>query len=150
MRDIDFNPNKQYYLVSVGDDCKTKFWDVRKTNECLKTLTNHSHWVWSVKYNTFHDQLILTGSSDNKVVLSSISSLSSEPYKTVIDDENSGSESKQVVEPDKVVKVYEDHEDSVYSVEWSSVEPWVFASLSYDGRLVINKVPKEEKYRILL
>lgn len=53
-------------------------------------------------------------------------------------------------EPDKVVKLYEEHEDSVYVVEWSSVEPWVFASLSYDGRLVINKVPRDEKYKILL
>ena len=24
VRDIDFNPNKQYYLASCGDDCKTK------------------------------------------------------------------------------------------------------------------------------
>lgn len=44
VRDIDFNPNKQYYLASCGDDCRTKFWDIRKPNECLKTLTNHSHW----------------------------------------------------------------------------------------------------------
>jgi hypothetical protein len=38
----------------------------------------------------------------------------------------------------------------VYSVEWSSADPWTFASLSYDGRLVINKVPRAEKYMILL
>ena len=44
VRDIDFNPNKQYYLASCGDDCKTKFWDIRKPNECLKTLSDHSHW----------------------------------------------------------------------------------------------------------
>ena len=44
VRDIDFNPNKQYYMVSCGDDGKTKFWDIRKTSESLKTLVNHSHW----------------------------------------------------------------------------------------------------------
>jgi WD40 repeat protein len=44
VRDIDFNPNKQYYIASCGDDCKTKFWDIRKTNECLKSLSSHSHW----------------------------------------------------------------------------------------------------------
>ena len=114
--------------------------------------------VWSVRYNSFHDQLLLTCSSDNRVVLSSIPSLSSEPYRTTIldddtntkDDLNKSNEIRQVVDPDRVIKVYEDHEDSVYMVEWSSVEPWIFASLSYDGRLVINKVPKEEKYKILL
>jgi EARP and GARP complex-interacting protein 1 len=118
----------------------------------LRTETNHSHWVWTVRYNSFHDQLVLTCSSDNRVVLSSVASLSSEPYRTTVVDEemSNSSEIKQEIHPDHIVKVYEDHEDSVYSVEWSTVEPWVFASLSYDGRLVINKVPKEEKYKIIL
>ena len=44
VRDIDFNPNKQYYLASCGDDCRLKFWDIRKTNECLKSIQQHSHW----------------------------------------------------------------------------------------------------------
>jgi hypothetical protein len=103
-----------------------------------------------VRYNTFHDQLLLTCSSDNRVVLNSILSLSSEPSILEI-DENSKEIARRIVEEqDREVKVYEDHEDSVYMVEWSSVEPWIFASLSYDGRLVINKVPKDEKYKILL
>uniref|UniRef100_A0A8C7CZN0 EARP complex and GARP complex interacting protein 1 n=1 Tax=Oncorhynchus kisutch TaxID=8019 RepID=A0A8C7CZN0_ONCKI len=44
VRDLDFNPNKQYYLASCGDDCKVKFWDVRNINEPVKTLEEHSHW----------------------------------------------------------------------------------------------------------
>ena len=51
---------------------------------------------------------------------------------------------------DSVVSTYEEHEDSVYAAEWSSADPWLFASLSYDGRLVINRVPRALKYRILL
>lgn len=51
---------------------------------------------------------------------------------------------------DGVVGRYEEHEDSVYAVEWSSADPWTFASLSYDGRLVLNKVPRKYKYQILL
>ncbi len=107
-----------------------------------------------MRYNSFHDQLLLSCSSDHHVVLSSVPSLSSEPYRTIIDDDNYNSkekdEFKQEIQPDRVIKVYEEHEDSVYSIEWSSVDPWVFASLSYDGRLIINKVPKEEKFKILL
>ena len=49
-----------------------------------------------------------------------------------------------------IVAAYEEHEDSVYAAEWSTADPWLFASLSYDGRLVINKVPRATKYRILL
>ena len=49
-----------------------------------------------------------------------------------------------------VVSAYEEHEDSVYAAEWSTADPWLFASLSYDGRLVINRVPRAAKYSILL
>ena len=51
---------------------------------------------------------------------------------------------------DGVIATYEEHEDSVYAAEWSTADPWLFASLSYDGRLVINRVPRATKYRILL
>ena len=44
VRDVDFNPNKQYYLVTCGDDCKVKFWDTRNPNESIMILSDHSHW----------------------------------------------------------------------------------------------------------
>lgn len=44
VRDLDFNPNRQYYLASCGDDCKVKFWDVRNVQEPVKVLEEHSHW----------------------------------------------------------------------------------------------------------
>lgn len=156
VRDIDFNPNKQYYLVSCGDDCKVKFWDIRNVTEPLKVLSDHSHWVWSVRYNRFHDQLVLSSSSDSRVILNNIISLSSEPYGHLMedgDDDEDGEDrdSREASPPqDGVIATYEEHEDSVYTVDWSAADPWVFASLSYDGRLVINRVPRAEKYKILL
>ncbi|XP_016335934.1 EARP-interacting protein homolog [Sinocyclocheilus anshuiensis] len=157
VRDLDFNPNKQYYLASCGDDCKVKFWDVRHINEPVKCLEEHSHWVWSVRYNHSHDQLLLTGSSDSRVILSNMVSISSEPFGHLVDDDelSDNEESQQEdkgKEPlrDSIIATYEEHEDSVYAVEWSAADPWLFASLSYDGRLVINRVPRALKYRILL
>ncbi|KAG8124226.1 hypothetical protein E2320_019516 [Naja naja] len=157
VRDLDFNPNKQYYLASCGDDCKVKFWDTRNVNEAVKTLEEHSHWVWNVRYNHSHDQLVLTGSSDSRVILSNMVSISSEPFGHLVDDDEfSDQEDRQqddkIKEPlqDSIIATYEEHEDSVYAVEWSSADPWLFASLSYDGRLVINRVPRALKYHILL
>ena len=49
-----------------------------------------------------------------------------------------------------VLEEYDKHEDSVYSVAWSTADPWLFASLSNDGRLVLNKVSKEIKFSIIL
>ena len=50
---------------------------------------------------------------------------------------------------DKVIQRYE-LEDSVSKLEWSLKDAWVFASLSFNGTLVVNTVPSKEKYRILL
>ncbi|XP_060081010.1 EARP and GARP complex-interacting protein 1-like [Ylistrum balloti] len=156
VRDVDFNPNKQYFLASCGDDCKVKFWDTRNPTEPLKVLSEHSHWVWSVRYNHFHDQLVLSSSSDSRVILNNIVSLSSEPFGHLVENEEDSDEDQQIqnqsgeVPKDGVIATYEEHEDSVYASDWSSADPWVFASLSYDGRLVINRVPRVEKYKILL
>lgn len=147
VRDLDFNPNKQYYFGSCSDDCKVKFWDTRNTSEPLMIRSDHSHWVWSIRYNNFHDQLVLTSSSDSRVILSNIASLSSEPYGHVDEEDDLNNREP---DSDRVICYFEEHEDSVYSVEWSSADPWIFASLSYDGRVVINRVPRTEKYKILL
>lgn len=33
---------------------------------------------------------------------------------------------------------------------WSSADPWLFASVSYDGRVAVNRVPGNVKYSILI
>ena len=35
-------------------------------------------------------------------------------------------------------------------VAWSRSDPWTFASLSYDGRVAINTVSSQVKYKILI
>ncbi|XP_055352650.1 EARP and GARP complex-interacting protein 1-like [Paramacrobiotus metropolitanus] len=150
VRQIDFNQNKPYDLASCGDDCTAKIWDTRNVGAPLQVLDDHSHWVWCVKYNPFHDQLLLTSSSDSRVILTSVASLSSETVAHVSDEENRDETEKHERLADGVINVYDEHEDSVYALDWSSADPWTFASLSYDGRLVINRVPRNVKYRILL
>lgn len=56
--------------------------------------------------------------------------------------------SRQTV--DGLVKTYEQHEDSVYNAAWSPSDPWIFASVSFDGRFVVNFVPQEHKYKIIM
>ena len=54
-------------------------------------------------------------------------------------------------ENDVLVKLYDEHEDSVYNLAWSEYSPWIFASIAYGaGNIVVNLVPDVEKYRILL
>jgi len=84
IRDVDYNPNKPNVLVTSGDDCKLKIWDLRHTKAPLKTLCGHSHWAWSAKYNPSHDQLMISGGSDHVVNLWRISSVSSMPWEAPV------------------------------------------------------------------
>ncbi|KNC85204.1 hypothetical protein SARC_02582 [Sphaeroforma arctica JP610] len=161
-RDVDFNPNLPNYFISGGDDGALKFWDSRNTTQAVRTMRCHSHWIWAVRYNHFHDQLVLTSGSDCAVVLSSVASLSSEMTDRLTTHESMDSvdsthdqidlrpepPSDKIV--DGVVRKFDEHEDSVYAVDWSAADPWLFASLSLDGRVVVNHVPRDTKYGILL
>ncbi len=45
--------------------------------------------IWSIRFNHFHDQLVLTSSSDSRVILTNTSSISSEPFGQLAEeDEN--------------------------------------------------------------
>uniref|UniRef100_M4BAZ8 EIPR1-like beta-propeller domain-containing protein n=1 Tax=Hyaloperonospora arabidopsidis (strain Emoy2) TaxID=559515 RepID=M4BAZ8_HYAAE len=148
---LDFNPNKPYALASGGDDGKLKFWDLRYSSKPVLALNAHSHWVWSMRYHPLYDQLVLSGSSDASVALWRVSSISSLPLVELNDgdlmDERAGG--PPVV--DTLIRRVEDHEDAVYAARWAAGgDAWLFASVSYDGRLAINHVPSTEKYKILL
>ena len=52
--------------------------------------------------------------------------------------------------PDVKVRAIDQHEDSVYGVAWSPADAWIYCSLSFDERVILNHVPSTEKYKILL
>lgn len=87
-RDLDFNTNRQYFLSTCGDDGYMKFWDIRLPTEPVLSRMEHSHWVWNIRINRFHDQLVLTSSSDSRVILCSIASISSEPFGHMVPAED--------------------------------------------------------------
>lgn len=144
IRDVDCNPNKPYQLVSGGDDGKIRFWDYRSGAAPLKVLPGHAHWLTAVKYNRVHDQYVLTASSDHRVKLWNVLSISSVYGLTKTD------EAASKKQEDHLVATFDEHEESVYSIAWSRSDTWMFASLSYDGRLVVNYVPPAEQDKVLL
>jgi len=64
---------------------------ISKTNSCLFCAFR----VWSVRYNRFHDQLVLSSSSDSRVILNNIVSLSSEPYGHLIENDDDEDEEEE-------------------------------------------------------
>jgi EARP and GARP complex-interacting protein 1 len=151
VRDIDVNPNKAFHIVCGGDDGVIKIFDTRKNREpVFSTGGIHKHWIFSVSFNKFHDQLLLSSSSDGKVALTRALSCSSEAEAALnVSDVSNIDDDKSI--QNGVLKIFSsEHDDSVYLCEWSFFDPWAFASLSYDGRLIISRVPKEHKYQIIL
>ena len=51
---------------------------------------------------------------------------------------------------DGIVKLYDEHEDSINSIAWSNATAWVFASVCINSNIIVNLVPIAEKYKILL
>lgn len=149
IRDLDCNLKKLYRIVTGYDDGTIKIWDSRKTKESLFSRNDHTDTIWSIRYNRSHDQLILSSGSDNKVVLTCAESVSSESDASHFLEGGRLKELKEHL-ADGLLYTFEHHNCPVYSTEWSSTDPWLFASLSCDGKFVLSKVPKQFKYRILI
>ncbi|KAJ1935493.1 phosphatidylserine decarboxylase 1 [Linderina macrospora] len=165
VRAINYNPNMPHILATGGDDGCVRLWDTRSLAGPVIDIAHHTHWVYSVEFNPNHDQLVLSAGADGLVNLESVVSVSSAQAVAEISDEQVAEiaggggpiddfdydEGDEIGKPtDGLVAQFDDHETSVYAAHWSAADPWIFASLSFDGRMVINTVPREEKYKILL
>uniref|UniRef100_A0A383VHU4 EIPR1-like beta-propeller domain-containing protein n=1 Tax=Tetradesmus obliquus TaxID=3088 RepID=A0A383VHU4_TETOB len=152
--DVSWAPGNEHRFVTGGDDCKLRFWDTRMLSrpEALQEMSGHSHWVWGVAYSPFHEQLLLSSSTDTTVNVwyaPALAKLKGPEAKQQPMGVKSSSQSS-LRDADGKAHTYDEHEDSVYGLAWSASDPWLFASMSYDGRLVVNKVPKNIKYKILI
>ncbi|TVU04589.1 hypothetical protein EJB05_47708, partial [Eragrostis curvula] len=128
IRDVDYNPKKQNIIATAEDEFGIHLWDLRMLKHPLKDLAGHSHWTWAVRHNPEHDELILSAGTDSTVNL----------WLAKVGSDDSGPESpsgspKRQEEP--LLNSYTDYEDSIYGIAWSSHDPSLFASLSYDGRV---------------
>jgi len=178
------NDDEKSSLYRQDDDTNGGYWI--KENPLRILRGGHNHWTTAVKYNSFHDQLVLSSGTDGMVNLWRISSISSAPlldlgatgvdqdevgrfssyngnYNDDDDDDVSddlvqrrrGSDSSSAAMTDggdapdvRVTKM--ELSEAVYDIAWSAVDPWIFASLGFDGSVILNHVPSKEKYKILL
>lgn len=180
IRSFDVNPNRPDWVSVACDDRSINTFDIRDARR-FQLETAHTHWIWSLRFNPFHDRLILSSGSDNRAVLYNQFQTCSDNIKktkwslndtTSYDDlsqisgglsdksSNSGKQSETSEDDEYGIKVnnitdgvvasYDDFEDSVYAAAWSHSDAWIWAGVSYDGKLMLNHVPKGIKYSILL
>lgn len=134
IRNVDYDPKRRHRLVTAEDEAGIHIWDLRMLKAPVMDLHGHTHWTWDVQCNPEYDGLILSAGTDSTVNLW----LVSPPSIDEITPESSLDSPTRRAEP--LVNSYSDYEDSVYGLAWSSREPWIFASLSYDGRVVVENI----------
>ncbi|GMH04658.1 hypothetical protein Nepgr_006498 [Nepenthes gracilis] len=133
-RDVDYDTKKKHILVTSEDESGIRIWDLRMPKFPMAELPGHAHWTWAVRCNPEYSGLILSAGTDSAVNLW---------FAPVLDSEGSAPDSLMESSPqraDQLLNSYGDYEDSVYGLAWSSREPWIFASLSYDGRVVVESI----------
>ena len=69
--DVAFNSSKLHTLATSGCDGAIRVWDIRKPDRSLLAFEDDQsgHWITKIRYNPFHDQLILSGSTSTFVSL---------------------------------------------------------------------------------
>ncbi|XP_009619806.1 WD repeat-containing protein DWA2 [Nicotiana tomentosiformis] len=131
VRNLDYNVKRKFMLVTAEDESGIHIWDLRMLKFPVLELPGHAHWTWTVKCNPEYEDLILSAGTDSAVNLWR----ASPPGGDKPTSESFDSPNRPV---DPLLNSYSDYEDSVYGLAWSCREPWIFASLSYDGRVVVE------------
>jgi len=96
---------------------------------------------------------VQTAGTDHQVVLTRVTSTARDNGGGGGGGGNSGAAGAAAAasaDEDAQLQVYTEHADSVHGAAWSAADPWVFATVSYDGKVCVNTVPRHEKYQILL
>nr|CAG8497676.1 3436_t:CDS:10 [Entrophospora candida] len=130
-----WNPNQPE--IAIAKECSIQGWDIRSQRHLFIIIISfdideaHSILVRSLDYNKNKSYQIASGGDDCMVRFWDLRN-TSEYLKEM-------SNHTHCKPSDGLVRTYDQHEDSVYAVSWSSCDPWVFCSLSYDGRAVINR-----------
>ncbi|ONM04191.1 WD repeat-containing protein DWA2 [Zea mays] len=95
--------------------------------------SHYFYRTWAVRHNPAYDELLLSAGTDSTVNLWLAKVSSDDPES----DSPSALSNRQEV---PLLNSYTDYEDSIYGIAWSSHDPSLFASLSYDGRVVLESV----------
>lgn len=138
-----FEMMNKYIICSTGNDYSIKYWDIRKTNECIGCVFNNSHWIWNCKYNKNYPNVLITSSSSSMV-----RNIIFNKNKDIDDEDISNSFNKNF--NDYWYIDYCEFEDSVYAVDWLYNDSMSFAAVSYNSFLHINVIPNDVQYKLMI
>ena len=184
--DMDYNPNRPFMMGTACRDGTCKFYDLRQVPTTSNPTKRHSpaavcvargghtHYCTNIRYNPFHDQLVVSTGTDRMsnlwrlsscssapIILPSSSTTTSVPATTnpMNDDDDddeyatntSTTTNMATASATNVCVQRHEFSDSVYTTAWGANDAWIYLTISYeDGKAVLQHVPSTEKYKILL
>lgn len=161
VRGVDYDPGAAgTSLATCGDDGSIKTWDTRApTKPTGDSAANdghddgHAHWAWCVAHNPeYPDRLLASCGGDGVVRLWRTDG--GVPGGGAASGFDGGFDGAGLVGSSRLraaASFRGSHADTVYQTAWGrGDDAWTLASVSYDGRVVLDQVPRAEKYRILL
>lgn len=126
---LDFSPATPGRFLAAGADGIIRVYDIRMHSACESShFFAHGHTIHKCLFNPFHDKLVMSCSSDQSLRLWDLSKkVDQAPIQSI-----------------------NEFQDSVVNQCWSDTSPWIFAGLSYSGKVIIDNVVNEKKMSILL
>ncbi|RHW72314.1 WD domain [Trypanosoma brucei equiperdum] len=136
IQSIDFSNAREGLFMTAGTDGVIMWHDFRMDGEKSVVerrgyLDAHDHCVQRSLFNPFHDELLISCGSDHTLKL--------------WDTSKKGADGECAV----CVSKLSDFAESVVACCWSNSNPWVFAGLSYNGRVLVDSVPEECKMQFI-
>lgn len=127
---VNHSPVSPGRFLTSGKDGIIRVYDNRMNSVCCVSslFSAHGHTVHKCLFNPFYDMLLISCSSDQSVRLWDLS--------------------KKVEQT--LIQSTSEFQDSVVNLCWSDTSPWIYAGLSFNGKVVLDTVMKEKKMAILL
>lgn len=161
IRWLDFSSASINKLLTTGNDGRVLIWDTRQLSNPTASsggparpevlIRGHQHHCLGAAFHPYHDQLVLSWGSDHacrlwdmKAPLSSTTS--SDPQRRHAAAALSALGNKST----HCEKTLSEFGESVYSAAWSHSGAWVFAAVSFHGKVLVDAVSQECKMRILM
>lgn len=141
---LSFTSLRTFVLCTTGFNSSIKLWNTKNLDKPVYVIDVNTHWVWDVVFHQTYSRLLLTCSSS---ALARVIVFNKDEEDIFSRNTGQG----EVVPNSKHVSLdYLEFDESVYAVDWSRSEQWVFGGVSYNGHVHINKIPDDVKYKLMI
>jgi len=152
LRGLDFSCATPDRILTACSDGSVLFWDGRQLSAPVSasaqtSLHAHQHHCLGASFHPYHDQLVLSWGSDHTAKVFDLQQASSATASPVTSTTVPKVRHLWNATPEKSLT---DFGESVYSATWSNSGTWIFAGVSFHGKVLVDAVPQASKMRILL